>query len=821
MTIPSLTITCRSEPPTIVLGALVTNNIIKNNLFVSKVASQYAASYNSVANDLNLLGALDTNCYACPINDNLTFLTYQPSTGSQVRSLAGWQAFSGQDANSYKSPLAITNVNDLRFEYNATTVATNVTLDVPYLDMRGSNYSGSLTLQPFTSVVLIKNLAALTNNTVAFSAAAYSVAESGALATITVTRTSGGTGAASVNYATSDGTATAGLDYAAVSGTLTWAAGDFTSKTFAIPIINDSLSEANETVNLTLGSPTNALVGIQGTAVLTIMDDDQAASFTAAAQSTSENDGTATITVQLSAASSQPVSLPFAVTGTAANPADYAITASPLIIPAGVTNANLTVTLVSDAIIEGSETVIVTLGTPTNAVLGAPRVHTLTIIDGAVPPAPTGLTEMVNFSATNITLGWRSCLGATNYNIKRANVSGGAYTLIGTAPANGYTDATVVNGTSYYYVVSAVNARGESGNSAEPAVLWTNMDVGTVGVIGSGAISAAGVYSTAGSGNDIGVGESFNYTCQPLTGDGTLLARLTYANPGEGYPLPKVGIMMRETLGASAKNACVMHDFSTPFFCARMSSRSTDGGTTSWVTGTITNVPVWFKLVRSGTTFTGYVSTDGTNWTMLGSTTISLAGTIYAGLLDCSRNTSQLFPVTFDNVIVGTVPAATVTTIASSGNPIANGFPVTFTATASPAPLNGEAITFKDGGNVLGTSAIMAGQAMFSTSALAAGLHSVTAVYGGDPLYSSSTSPAMTQKVVAVGPVQMAVQLVGGQLQYSWPADHIGWRLQMQTNAPNTGLGTNWQDIPNSTLSNQVMIPIDPNNNAFFRLVYP
>src|SRR5262249_47711275 len=109
-----------------------------------------------------------------------------------------------------------------------------------------------------------------------FSNATYSVNENGGTATITVTRTGGSDGSVSVNYATSNGTATAGSDYTAASGTLTFGAGE-TSKTFTIPITNDTAVEGNETINLTLSSPTGgATLGSQTSAVLTIQDDDVA-----------------------------------------------------------------------------------------------------------------------------------------------------------------------------------------------------------------------------------------------------------------------------------------------------------------------------------------------------------------------------------------------------------------------------------------------------------------------------------------------------------------------------------------------------------------
>src|SRR5262249_43283100 len=75
-----------------------------------------------------------------------------------------------------------------------------------------------------------------------FSSRMYAVNENGGTATITVTRTGGSDGSVTVNYATSNGTATAGSDYTATSGTLTFAAGE-TSKTFTIPILDDTLVE--------------------------------------------------------------------------------------------------------------------------------------------------------------------------------------------------------------------------------------------------------------------------------------------------------------------------------------------------------------------------------------------------------------------------------------------------------------------------------------------------------------------------------------------------------------------------------------------------
>jgi len=100
------------------------------------------------------------------------------------------------------------------------------------------------------------------------------------------------------------------------------------------------------------------------------------------------------------------------------------------------------------------------------------------------PATPTGLSATPGSSQAG--LAWNSSAGATGYNIKRATVSGGPYTGVGTSVSNNYTDSSVTNGITYYYVVSAVNGGGESSNSTEanvtpltPLQLWRQTKFGT------------------------------------------------------------------------------------------------------------------------------------------------------------------------------------------------------------------------------------------------------------------------------------------------------------------------------------------------------
>ena len=112
------------------------------------------------------------------------------------------------------------------------------------------------------------------------------------------------------------------------------------------------------------------------------------AAFASAAQTVQENAGTVSISVVLSQASSSAVSIPFTLGGTALAGADYQIPASPLTIPAGQTSGTIDIVLAADGLAEPAETIIVVLGTPTGATLGATTTHTLTIAASEAAPQP-------------------------------------------------------------------------------------------------------------------------------------------------------------------------------------------------------------------------------------------------------------------------------------------------------------------------------------------------------------------------------------------------------------------------------------------------
>jgi hypothetical protein len=92
---------------------------------------------------------------------------------------------------------------------------------------------------------------------------------------------------------------------------------------------------------------------------------------------------------------------------------------------------------------------------------------------GTPPPAPTGLIAAAGNAQA--TLNWNASSGATSYNVKRSTTNGGPYTTIASGvTATTFTNTGLTNGTTYFFVVSAVNSSGESGNSNQASATPQN-----------------------------------------------------------------------------------------------------------------------------------------------------------------------------------------------------------------------------------------------------------------------------------------------------------------------------------------------------------
>jgi len=170
-------------------------------------------------------------------------------------------------------------------------------------------------------------------------------------------------------------------------------------------------------------------------------------------------------------------------------------------------------------------------------------------------------------------------------------------------------------------------------------------DIGSVGLAGSSS-NANGTYTVNGSGADIWTAaDAFQFDAKQMTGDATLIARVASQTNTSGNA--KAGLMIRNGLGASDAHASILVE---PSNAAAFEYRSTAGGTTAATTNPHGLVPYWVKLVRAGNVFTGYTSPDGTTWTQVGTQTVAMNSTIYAGLAVCSHSTTALGTATFDNL---------------------------------------------------------------------------------------------------------------------------------------------------------------------------
>jgi hypothetical protein len=226
-----------------------------------------------------------------------------------------------------------------------------------------------------------------------FSAPTFTVREDGVpVAPVTVRRTSGSSGAVSATITLSNGTATAGKDYNSTPITVNFASGE-TEKTLAIPIFDDTLVENPETINITLTNPTGgATLGAQNTATLTILDNDISLQFSQPTFSVTEGATEAEITVTRSGVLDNAVSATITLTnGTATSPEDYSNTPIQVKFAPGETAKTVGIPIADDAIVEGSETVNLTLVNPTGgATVGAQNTATLIINDiGLQFSAPT------------------------------------------------------------------------------------------------------------------------------------------------------------------------------------------------------------------------------------------------------------------------------------------------------------------------------------------------------------------------------------------------------------------------------------------------
>ncbi|AEV99442.1 hypothetical protein A4D02_26755 [Niastella koreensis] len=296
---------------------------------------------------------------------------------------------------------------------------------------------------------------------------------------------------------------------------------------------------------------------------------------------------------------------------------------------------------------------------------GSAIVHNPKAAPGGI--IPTGSNQQ-------ITLSWIATTGAETYSVKRALNSGGPYTTIATRiTAANYTDKQVKPGVVYYYTLTATNAKGESAKAWEVSIAaglpnaWKQQAIGAAATTDKAEYVGNG-FSVAALGN--GLGDTRD-TCfviyRLLQGDGTITMRI---NPEPGSQFTSMGLMMREALTANAVHAALMlypgktNTVEAPSWHVRLVSRAKTGAVNTVDTighalvepavtyGRLTGF-YWLRLQRKGSTFTGFGSYDGNNWTLIGSVQLTLKKDLLVAIPVASGMPNSTM-VQIDNVSVTT-----------------------------------------------------------------------------------------------------------------------------------------------------------------------
>jgi len=208
---------------------------------------------------------------------------------------------------------------------------------------------------------------------------------------------------------------------------------------------------------------------------------------------------------------------------------------------------------------------------------------------------------------------------------------------------------------------------------------WQSSDVGTPLMPGTTdyATSSQSFYLDGAGADIFGANDQYHFVSQTLNGDGTIIARVRYQT--ESSPWAKAGVMIQDSGSTNYLDALVTPNVSpltpntngvncTPNGCdsplppitppfgygVRMQYDFTGSSSVTSATALagFTSPNEWVKLQRVGNTFTTWYSTDGTNWTQIGSTSITMSAKTSIGLFVNSHNIGQYSSAAFDNVQV-------------------------------------------------------------------------------------------------------------------------------------------------------------------------
>lgn len=241
--------------------------------------------------------------------------------------------------------------------------------------------------------------------------------------------------------------------------------------------------------------------------------------------------------------------------------------------------------------------------------------------------------------------------GHTIYSVQFYNGS----TFLGDASSSPYSYVwNNVPAGSYSLSAVAVYDTGTSAASSSAnfsvwqlAPPWQSSDLGSVGVAGSAGLSG-GIYTVSGAGTLSGTADSFRFVYQPLTGDGSITARVNSLTGSGANGL--VGVMIRETLSAASEYVLMGISPNGQFQWQRR--QSTGALMAPSLSGFSTLPNAWLRVMRTGTRLDGYQSVDGSNWTYVYTCNMTMATNAYIGLAVSSGSSAVADTATYSAVTV-------------------------------------------------------------------------------------------------------------------------------------------------------------------------
>jgi Calx-beta domain/Putative Ig domain len=352
---------------------------------------------------------------------------------------------------------------------------------------------------------------------IGFATATYSVVQSAGVATVTINRSGGSSGAASVNYATVNGTAIAGSNYTAKTGTLNWTSGDTAAKTVSIVVSNATLFSGSKTFSIGLSNVTGASMSVATTAAVTISGSAVVSAGTVSVGSVSyavsQAAGTIAVIVNRSGGTSGVASVNYLTSdGTAIAGSHYTATNGKLTWADGDAVAKSISIPISAAPYTGTKSFSVALSNATGATQGTPAATTVTV-SGIAVPAPT---VTLSTSQTSVASGGTVTLTWSSTNATSCTASG---TWSGTKTATGSSTTSALTAASTF-TLSCTGIGGSASASKTVTITSTAAGGTCLGTDGvnwvyyNGAMSPNWPYDYSWSGLQV---EYSDATGNPLT----------------------------------------------------------------------------------------------------------------------------------------------------------------------------------------------------------------------------------------------------------------------------------------------------------------